>query len=388
MKLRISPLLNVAILMALGKGFSIFYFILLPVFYAEKLIDAKIIGVLGAIFIALTIVGALFVARSLHKLETKKLLQLSSIAAIIASCILLVGTQQKNINILFISYGIMGTAVGTALSGINALAAQITTRGERYTAFAILGVSMDIVRIVFPVLVSGAVLLGNSALAIFLIIFAGVILFLLSSKLQSGQTSETYQVSPVTEKIRSNKNFLYILSIEFFDSFCSSQLFVFLPLLFLAKGYSLASSLLLQTAIFLGYIAGRWVVSFLAKRYSGIRAVSYAEIGMVFAIVLLLLVQDLWLLYFLSFVLGIFARGTSPAIKALAFDTLQEAQMKKGSAIHVIAGDSGSALGQLLFGFFVAWFGINSPFITAAVIALFIGVITFIKPIKINKDNF
>ncbi|HSA83278.1 MAG TPA: MFS transporter, partial [Patescibacteria group bacterium] len=271
------------------------------------------------------------------------------------------------------------------MSAINALAAHVTTRGDRYTSFAMLGVSMDVIRIVFPVLVSGAVILGNSSLAILLIIVACVILFFLSSALQSGQTFEKEQAPQVTEKIRGNKNFLYVITVEFFDSFSSSQLFVFLPLLFLAKGYSLESSLLLQSFIFLGYIVGRWFVSFLAKRYSGMKAISYAEFGMVVTIILLLTVQQMWTLYLLSFLLGVFVRGTSPAIKAVAFDTLNNAQMKRGSAVHVVAGDSGSALGQLLFGFLVAWYGANSPFIVAAIVALFIGIVSFVKPIRINK---
>src|SRR6185437_13373187 len=74
-------------------------------------------------------------------------------------------------------------------------------------------------------------------------------------------------------------------------------------------------------------------------------------------------------LYILTWLLGVFARGTSPVIKALAFDSLHESHMKQGSALHVVAGDSGSALGQLCFGLLLAWVGVNAPFITAALIA-------------------
>ena len=388
MRFRIPPLLNISILMALGKGFSVFYFVLLPVFYAEKLITTEEIGIIGAIFIVLVIVGAIFVARSLHKLETKKLLQLSAVIAACSSVILLIGVEQKNLNLLLTSYAIMGVAVGTAMSGINALSAQATTRGNRFKSFAMVSMSMDIVRIVFPLVVSGAIILGNSTTAILFIIIVAIILFIFSSIHPSIATLENEQTSEVKESVKniiSNKNFLYVLVIEFFDSFASSQLFVFLPLLFLAKGYPLESSLLLQSFIFLGYIAGRWFVSFLAKMYSGVRAISYAEIGMVVAIILLLVVQNIWMLYVLSFILGIFTRGTSPAIKALAFDTLNDAQVKRGSAIHVVAGDSGSALGQLIFGYLIAWLGVNSPFIAAAIVALLIGVLCFIRPVRINK---
>jgi MFS family permease len=365
---------------SLVKGFSVFYFVLLPVFYAEKLIDSSAIGYIGAILIVMLILGAVIVARWLHNLETKQLLQIASVVTILASMLLLFASLQENTFLLMISYGSMGLAVGTAMSGVNAFAAQVTTRGDRYKSLAKLGMLTDIIRIVFPLLVSGAVILGSSNAAIILVIVTTFIFLLFSSNLPHGHSLDESLNDQIAEGVRKNKNFLYILSLEFLDSFSGSQLFVFLPLIFLAKGYSLQSSLVLQSCIFLGYLSGRLVVSFLAKRYSGIKAVAYAEIGMVISIVLLLIASNLWLLYILSFVLGIFARGTSPAFKALSFDSLTENQMKKGSALHVVAGDSGSALGQLLFGFLVTWFGANYPFIAAAGVASLIAILCLVKP--------
>jgi MFS family permease len=243
----------------------------------------------------------------------------------------------------------------------------------------------DIIRIVFPLLVSGAVILATVSAAIILIIVTTVVFFLFSSSLPRSHSLVNENLNgEIIDSVRKNRNFLYVLSLEFLDSFSSSQLFVFLPLIFLAKGYSIESSLLLQSFIFLGYLSGRLFVSFLAKIYSGIKAIAYAEIGMVITIILLLATSNLWILYMLSYALGIFARGTAPAIKALAFDSLTEHQVKKGSALHVVAGDSGSALGQLLFGFSVTWYGTNSPFIAAAGIAAFIAVICLVKPIHIK----
>jgi FSR family fosmidomycin resistance protein-like MFS transporter len=276
----------------------------------------------------------------------------------------------------------MGLATGTAMSGVNAVAAHLTTKGDRYKSLAKLGMMMDIVRIVFPLIAAGAVTLGATNAAIAIIIVAALILLAFSTSLPHFHSHDE-QLSEKIESLRGNKNFFYVLFLEFLDSFSSSQLFVFLPLIFLAKGYSLESSLVMQSFIFLGYLSGRWLVSFLANKYSGIKAIAYAEVGMVICILLLLITSDLWLLYLLTFSLGVFARGTSPAIKALAFDTLSDRQMKKGSALHVVAGDSGSALGQLLFGFLVAWYGVNSPFYVAAIVAMFIGVMCLIKPPKI-----
>lgn len=369
---------------ALVKGFSVFYFVLLPVFYAEKLIGSVQVGYIGALFIVMLILGAIVVARWLHGLDTKKLLQIASWIAILASLVLLASTLLHDLTLLIVSYGLMGVTVGTAMSGVNAVAAHLTIRGDRFKSLAKMSMLTDTVRIAFPSLVAGLVLIGASSAAVLLVIATAIVFLALCSRLPKFSPPEESSVSENMESVRANKPFQYMLSLEFFDSFSSSQLFVFLPLLFLAKGYSLESSLLLQSFIFLGYMSGRWFVSLLAKHYSGIRAIAYAEVGMVVSIVLLLTAQYLWLLYFLSYALGVFARGTSPAIKALAFDSLSEAQTRKGSALHVVAGDSGSALGQLLFGLLIAWYSVNTPFVVAAVIAGLIAAICLVKPVHLK----
>ena len=382
MKQTAKSLSNLYAIQVLVKGFSVFYFVLLPVYYAEKLIGSAQLGYIGALFIVLLIIGAVVVARWLHGLDTKKLLQGASLIAILATAVLLIGSLQDNLVLVIFSYGFMGLAVGIAMSGVNAVAAHLTIRGDRFKSLAKMSMLTDIVRIVFPTLVAGMVLLGASSAAVLLIIATAIVFLLLCSRLPKLNAPEESLVSVNTESLKTNKSFRYILSLEFFDSFSSSQLFVFLPLVFLAKGHSLESSLLLQSFIFAGYMSGRWLVSLLAKRFSGLRAIAYAEVGMVICIFLLLVAQHLWLLYVLSFALGVFARGTSPAIKALAFDSLTEVQIRKGSAVHVIAGGSGSALGQLLFGLLIAWYGVNAPFIVAAVIAGLIAAVCMVKPFR------
>jgi FSR family fosmidomycin resistance protein-like MFS transporter len=379
------PLINLYALQ-IAKGFSVFYFVLLPIFYAEKLIDSSQLGSIGAFFIAMLILGAIVVAQWLHSIDTKKLLQIASVTAIFAAVILYIASTQSSVGLLLLSYGIMGLSSGIGLSATNVVAANFTQRGNRYKSFAKLNMIVDVIRIVFPLLVAFAVGVGASSAAILIIIFFACVFLFFSSTLDlSFSIKEEVPALKQLASVRANTPFLYMLLLEFLDSFSSSQLFVFLPLLFLAKGYSLQNSLLLQSFIFVGYISGRWFVSSLAHHFSGLRAIAYAEAGMVITIILILVAQPLWLLYVLSFALGVFARGTSPAIKALAFDTLNEKQMKKGSALHIVAGDSGSAFGQLIFGFFVTWFGVSSPFIAASVVALFIVALCLMKPVRIQN---
>lgn len=380
MKPESKPLVSLYILQGLTKGLSTSYFVLLPVFYAKKLIGSAAIGYIGAAFIAALIIGAVAVARSLHSLSTRTLLRLAAAIAVIAGCVLFAGAWLKLTSVLVLAYAIMGLAMGLAMSAIGAMSASLTVRGERFRVMAKLWMLVDIIRIVSPVLIAGMVIVGGAPGAVALITGLSVLYFTFTSRLPNVQV-KNQDVQPGHDlRLRRNKAFGFTLAVEFLDSFASSQLFVYLPLLLLSKGYSLEKSLLLQTFVFAGYFCGRWLVGIFAERYSGIRAIAYAEIGMAASIVSLLAVRPLWALYLFSFVFGIFARGTSPAINALAFDALRQDQTKRGSALVVVAGDSGSALGQLLFGLLIAWFSVKTPFVLAIAVAAVVAAACLVQP--------
>lgn len=362
------------VLTALAKGFPVFCSVLLPVLYAQNIISAQTLGYIGALFISFTIIGAMLVAKWLHNFDTRRLLQFTAIGTIVASGFLYIAVVAQNIPLLVAAYAVMGMSAGTGLSGVNALSANLTNRGNRFKVIARLSMVADVVRVVFSLAVAALVGVGLSQVAVSLIIACGLIFLFYASRQRPTPTK------PSSTKIKlgnmwHNKPFRFILSLEFLDSFSSSQLFVFLPLLFLMKGHSLENSILLQAFTFLGYMVGRLLISHLAQRFSGLKAVGIAEVGLVISIVLLLIIEPLWALYILSFALGVFARGTTPAIKSLAFDSLDDTQMKQGSALHVIVGDGGSALGQLTFGLLLASFGAKMPFIVAGCIAAFIVVL-------------
>lgn len=372
--LRTPKTFDLYILTALAKGFPVFCSVLLPILYAEKVITAQILGYIGTLFIVSTIAGAVVVAKWLHRFDIRRLLQLASLGTIVASIVIFIAMSTRNMWLLIAAYPVIGLAAGINLSSVNAMSAYMTTRGNRFKLIAKLSMVADGVRIVFSLIVTGLATIGLSTYSALLIVFAGFIFLFYASRQEEirpavGTAKKTTTAPTHVRSIKRNRLFQFVLSLEFLDSFSSSQLFVFLPLLLLAKGYSLGNSLLLQVFTFLGYMSGRWLVGILAGRLSGLKAVGLAESGMVISIILLLIVGPLWALYALSFTLGVFARGTSPAIKSLAYDALDDSQMKQGSALHVIAGDSGSALGQLAFGLLVATFDARMPFIVAAGVA-------------------
>jgi hypothetical protein len=92
----------------------------------------------------------------------------------------------------------------------------------------------------------------------------------------------------------------------------------------LSKEFSIPNVLIFQSIVFGGYLSGRKIVSLLAKKLDGFKAIVIAESGMVITILMLIVFPSSLFLYPLCFFLGIFTRGTSPVIKAMAFDQLDK----------------------------------------------------------------
>lgn len=363
------------ILVALTKGFSVFYFVLLPVFYSKQVIDLASVGYVGALFIGMLILGTLLVITWLHEIRTVQLLRIGAWFGLLATLILMISIDQASKSMLLLAYGLMGLVSGVALSSVNALIASGTEKGNRFKSIAQISMFTDLGRIAFPLAIAGILSVGTVFMAVSLVGIISLIFLVITYSIRDSERVAKDEGESIAKGLRlvaKNKLFRFVLSLEFLDSFSSSQLFVFLPLLFLEKGYTLERSLLLQTFVFLGYISGRWIVGVVASKYSGNKAIAAAEFGMVATIGLLLLSNNIVVLYILTFSLGVFSRGTSPAIKALSFDSLSGAQTKQGVALHVLAGDTGSVLAQLTFGLLLTTFSVIAPFVVAGAIGILV----------------
>lgn len=375
------------ILKSISKGFSVYFSMLLPVLYAQGVISSFQVGYIGALMIASMVVGAFIVVHKLHQYETKHLLYGASVGIMVFAGLMIIGTYSKSDTILTIAFILCGGTIGILGSAVDTVTAGLTVKGDRYTMVAKIAALSDIVRLTLPIILAVALSLGNLAFSYSAVLVAGVLFIRTAQKVPSNLHSQRPTDQSFSKKLRTNRIFQYFLTVEFLDSFSSSQLFVFLPILFLAKGYSVENSLLMQTAIFLGYMIGRLVVSKLANRYSGESAVAIAEVGMALSIAGLILASPLPLLYILSFLLGVFTRGTSPAIKALTFDSLADNHMKRGVALYIMAGDTGSALAQFTFGVLVAWYGAKTPFMLGALIAVIVAIALVFRPAKLRSQH-
>ncbi len=366
------------VLNALEGGFKVYFLVLLPVLYSAGIIDVVAIGYLGASFVVALMAGAATVSYILHNTSSLKTIRISVAIGLIASTILLFGYLHHNVFFIAVSYMVMGYATGLLVTTSGAIAGMLTKPGARFHRLAQLAMIKDVVRILVPALLATLVAIHQIPLFIAFIALSIIAVYVCSFLLPHLST-EAQQSSLGNGSLFKNKNFLRVVLVEFLDSVASAPLFVFVPLIFLARGYSVSDSIILQSAIFAGYLIGRWFIALLSSRWSGWRAVGIAELGMAGSIVILLLLQNYYVLLFMCIILGVFTRGTSPAIKALAFDTLSQENLKRGNGIFVVAGDGGSAVGQMLFGFLAAWLGFQSPFWTAVIIVLTVAGICFAR---------
>src|SRR6266567_9134138 len=174
---------------ALAKGFSVFFFVLLPVFYAQKFIVSLEVGYIGALSIAMLVVGALVVGKWLHNLPTKLLLQVSAWLGLLSAGLLYLGVTTHSLPLFIAAYSLSGLVVGLSMSGVNVLIAHGTQKGDRFADIARISMVSDVVRIVFPGLVVLALYLGGINAAISLIAVAALGFIGITSTLPSQLTA-------------------------------------------------------------------------------------------------------------------------------------------------------------------------------------------------------
>ncbi len=352
---------------------------MLTVFYSRGFINEQGVGMLGALPIVLIIFGALIVAHSLHRFAIRSTMLFASSILVLGYINMVVAVNTDSIMALYGAYALSGLALGVLGSNINAFSAASTTKGRRYGVLSRIAMLSDIVRIALPAAVAFLVSRYSLIMAVHIFAIMTGLVFLLALSLSSNVHQYNHDSVRKKQALRTNVQYRFLLLIELLDSLSSSQLVVYLPLLFLAKGFSLEDSLLLQASVFAGYLVGRWFIGRIAAKRSGLLAVSMAEILMICIIGGLLIFNQIIILYVLSFLLGVGARGTSPVLKAMVFDSLESDHVKRGTALYMAIGDGGSALGQLAFGLLIAWLGVQAPFVAAAAVALMITILLSVE---------
>ncbi len=353
----------------ISGAYKVGFLALLPALYGLHVIDIGAVGWIGSLFIAAMIAGALLIERSGERLSSLSWLRTGVVVSLIATPVLYASFTGGSIPGIALAFILMGLSAGFTQASLNAVTGAITIEDERFSTFAQLAMLKDVMRIIMPILIGFLAVRGflGASILVFVAFTAvgGVALRWFPKRDRRPSPADR-----AGEPLRTNKAFRAASITEFFDGFASSTLFVFVPLIFLVRGYAIDDSIYLQAMIFIGYLVGRWTIAALATRSNGWRALGIAELGMALCIVLLLAVESYAVLVVVCILLGIFTRGTSPVIKALAINALTDRNLKRGTAIYSIIGDVGAMSGQFVFGLLVAYVAVQAPFVLSALVAI------------------
>ncbi|MEI6532957.1 MAG: MFS transporter [Candidatus Roizmanbacteria bacterium] len=365
------------------KGWEVSILLMLVFMEKQHLISLHELGILSTTIAVIQILSTFFASHVIIRIGSKKALALSIISYLIAWTILSISSQFF---MLFFAYVFGGVGSGMLETiGISSVAKSLN-KGKRASGIGNLSSMGDIGRIVLTGLTSTfAVVLGISITARLygLLVLIGLTLFIILFKEISVSKKDTSITLFHTSSYIKNSNFMFVVFAGILDSFASSSLYIFIPLLLIQKGININTSGFLTALLFGGYMSGRVFLGKLSDTFSPQKVLIFAEIGMALLIVFFMFTNNVYVICCVMFLLGVFTRGTSPVLKALAVDSLHHNQsIEKGVGLYQFSGRVSTALSRSVFGYSAGTFGIMSVFIISSLVA-----VSTIVPIKLIRHN-
>ena len=153
----------------------------------------------------------------------------------------------------------------------------------------------------------------------------------------------------------------------------SSSLYIFLPFSCCNRSPCRSTGWgWFTTVFFLGYLCGRLALGRFSQRHGAPNIVIVSKIVMTALIVVLILILgDYAALAVMLFLLGVFTRGTSPLIRAMVADSMDErTNFHDAFGTYSFASRGSSALSRPIFGCLTSFGGIAAVFYLASAISL------------------
>ena len=332
------------------------------------------LGLLSTVFIVSQISISLFAGAIAHALGNRNVILMSIAASGTAWLILLLPATYYT---LFPAYMFAGIASGLFEPIGNSLIAMGASAKNRGTAIGNFAACGDMGRIAMSaVAISLAGYFGMAATCG--VLLATTLAAFALSLLVSQSRSTAAGVEPVVEaRVRfdtllTNQKFCYATIAGIADSFSSASLYIFIPVLLIAKGISLANTGWFTALLFAGYLMGRLWLGRLSDRHGKPAILIASEIAMTVLILLLIMVVSNGVMLFsLIFLLGICTRGSSPIIRAMVADSMDEKNsFHNAFSAYSFASRGSTALSRPIYGYLASYAGISAVFYVAATVSL------------------
>jgi len=358
----------------LSKGWEVGVLGLLAFIQAKFNMPLYMVGILSMVFIVSQISISAFAGKIAHKLHSRNVLLLSIASSGFCWLTLFL---SGHLYALFPAYMLGGIASGLFEPIANSLVAKSSTSKERGTKignFAAFGDMGRISVVAGTTALAGLYGVNNACIGLFSTAVIAFVLALLFIRRAPDSEVEAAGETPLRMgELLQNRRFRLATAAGIADSFSSASLYIFIPFLLLAKGITIGNTLYFNVIFFFGYMSGRLALGRLADRFGAANTLMVSEISMAGLILLLTVVSgnSMTLIFALLYFLGIFTRGTSPIIRAMVADSMDErVSFHDAFSAYSFASRSSSAVCRPIFGFLASFSGIGAVFYAASVVSL------------------
>lgn len=312
----------------------------------------------------------------------------------------IIGLAPTALILIIIFYGAM-TGFGMFHSVGYALVARAsdkTNKGKHMGNFTAMG---DIGRSSIPTIALFVVVFIGWRFTFMGIAVFGIVLFCLFRYFFHYRNPSLLQKSQ-QEKIPSSKvwikealglirqrNILLVTIAGVIDAFAGSPIYLFLPFYILAKGFEPIMLGAFTGAYFLGSLLGKTLLGRAVDRFGNVRVFVLTEWLMAIALFVLTLFDQFIILLTISFVLGLFTRGTTPVMATLFSQLVHDKHYEKIFAITLTCLEFSSALSPIVLGIIADKFGITVIFYITALLAFTasLPVIVYAKQSRISPPH-
>ncbi|MBP6994071.1 MFS transporter [Candidatus Woesebacteria bacterium] len=358
-------------LLFLFEGSQVGLFIMLPYIQKDLNINIFYVGIYGMILAVSSIVCTFFSAPLADKIGNRRVILISVVSGFISWVLLVTASTPIHVGLAFAVSGITTGLFDPLGNALVALMSTPQTRGKSLGDYKAIG-DMGKFSMTSAITAIIAIYYWRTT-SVVLAIFSGVLVaFFIINKTRSHSKLGNNQKDTQTnfESLFHQKRFMFTLIAGVCDSFASSSLFIFLPFLLIPKGIDMGTAGYITSIFFIGYFVGRLSLGRMSDIFGASRMLIIGEVFMALLIIMAINLQSYWVIMIDIFLLGIFTAGTSPVVKAMTAESLEQHQYKHGFGLYSSVMKTVNIISRPVFGFVAAYFGIQATFYLASGVAL------------------
>ncbi len=166
------------------------------------------------------------------------------------------------------------------------------------------------------------------------------------------------------------KKLLLTLFAAIMDSFASSPVFIFIPFILFAKGIPVTGYGFAVAFFTLGSLLGKSVLGRLVDKIGNLKVFILSEVFMAISLILLTIFSNFFEVILITFVIGVFTRGTTPVVQSMLSETADKIHYNKIYALSEMFIGIAAVITVIFMGFLAERIGIVSVFYMSAFLAL------------------